>query len=58
VLVATKSLPGPLLPLLDEDIIEKAGLPWWLLTSALLLFAAGIVVLESSARTRRTARND
>lgn len=55
VLIATESLPTRLLEVLNETQIEQQGLPKWILAMALIVFVAGIAIIEMSARKRNDA---
>ena len=52
ILLATQTVPAPVLGFLEEADIERRGLPWWLLAIAVTGFAASICLFEWTVRRR------
>ena len=54
ILIETGNLPFFVMDYLENTNIEESGLPLWVVGTAIFLFAAGVLVMEMDARSRRS----
>ena len=52
ILIETGNFPGSVMEYLESAKIEESGLPLWVVGAALVVFVAGVLLLEMTGRPR------
>ena len=55
ILIETGNFPVVVMEYLENANIEGSGLPLWVVGAALVVFAAGVLLLETTGRSRGSA---